>query len=234
MHGIKMGVLPSDEISNTEPVAPVVGNRMAYFGPQQGARELRFIFPGRHTSISHLRTTLTLDEDVAAKLREETRRRNTSFKETVNACLRRGLEAPTDRSWQGHSASSRGGWVCEPESTSTTSGACWIFSTVRPADDARRHQPAALCLRRGHSPRHAPARRWLTSALSSGRPVRLALISVLAFVRIASAPKGEISRPRRIRRRYRTSARSATRIGPARHDERPRAPRRPLLAVPGQ
>ena len=151
MHGIKMGVLPSDEISNTEPVAPVVGNRMAYFGPQQGARELRFIFPGRHTSISHLRTTLTLDEDVAAKLREETRRRNTSFKETVNACLRRGLEAPTDRSWQGHSASSRGGWVCEPESTSTTSGACWIFSTVRPADDARRHQPAALCLRRGQS-----------------------------------------------------------------------------------
>ena len=50
MHGIKMGVLPSDEISNTEPVAPVVGNRMAYFGPQQGASELRFIFPGRHTS----------------------------------------------------------------------------------------------------------------------------------------------------------------------------------------
>jgi len=43
-----------------------------------------------------MRTTLTLDEDVAARLREETRRRNTSFKETVNACLRRGLEAPAD------------------------------------------------------------------------------------------------------------------------------------------
>ena len=43
-----------------------------------------------------MRTTLTLDEDVAAKLREETRQRKTSFKETVNACLRRGLEAPTD------------------------------------------------------------------------------------------------------------------------------------------
>ncbi len=43
-----------------------------------------------------MRTTLTLDEDVAAKLREETRRRNASFKETVNACLRRGLEAPSD------------------------------------------------------------------------------------------------------------------------------------------
>ena len=36
------------------------------------------------------------------------------------------------------------------------------------------------------SPRHVAARRWLTAELSSGRPVRLALISVLAFVRIAS------------------------------------------------
>ena len=43
-----------------------------------------------------MRTTLTLDDDVAAKLRAETQRRNRSFKETVNACLRRGLEAPTD------------------------------------------------------------------------------------------------------------------------------------------
>ena len=43
-----------------------------------------------------MRTTLTLDEDVAVRLREETRRRKTNFKETVNACLRRGLEAPAD------------------------------------------------------------------------------------------------------------------------------------------
>lgn len=43
-----------------------------------------------------MRTTLTLDEDVVAKLREEMRRRRTSFKATVNACLRRGLEAPTE------------------------------------------------------------------------------------------------------------------------------------------
>lgn len=35
-------------------------------------------------------------------------------------------------------------------------------------------------------PRHVPARRWFTAELSSGRPVRLALISMLAFVRIAS------------------------------------------------
>ena len=42
-----------------------------------------------------MRTTLSLDEDVAAKLQEETRRRRTSFKAVVNDCLRRGLEAPS-------------------------------------------------------------------------------------------------------------------------------------------
>lgn len=44
-----------------------------------------------------MRTTLTLDDDVAAKLRKETRRSGKSFKATVNACLRRGLEAPTEQ-----------------------------------------------------------------------------------------------------------------------------------------
>jgi hypothetical protein len=38
-----------------------------------------------------VRTTLTLDEDVAAKLQSEARKTGQSFKETVNACLRAGL-----------------------------------------------------------------------------------------------------------------------------------------------
>jgi plasmid stability protein len=38
-----------------------------------------------------MRTTLTLDEDVAAKLKAEARRSGRSFKETVNESLRRGL-----------------------------------------------------------------------------------------------------------------------------------------------
>ncbi len=38
-----------------------------------------------------MRTTVTLDEDVAAKLRSEMRRTGKTFRETVNACLRRGL-----------------------------------------------------------------------------------------------------------------------------------------------
>lgn len=38
-----------------------------------------------------MRTTLTLDADVAAKLKAEMRRHGRSFKETVNTVLRRGL-----------------------------------------------------------------------------------------------------------------------------------------------
>lgn len=38
-----------------------------------------------------MRTTLTVDEDVAAKLKAEVRRSGRSFKETVNEVLRRGL-----------------------------------------------------------------------------------------------------------------------------------------------
>ena len=36
------------------------------------------------------------------------------------------------------------------------------------------------------SPHHEPARNWLESTLSSGQPVRFALVTLLAFVRIAS------------------------------------------------
>lgn len=47
-----------------------------------------------------MRTTLTLDEDVASQLREKARRSGESFKEVVNATLRRGLrggEKPAPR-----------------------------------------------------------------------------------------------------------------------------------------
>ena len=47
-------------------------------------------FPG----ITPMRTTLTLDEDNAAKLRDEMVRSGRSLKETVNDCLRRGFESP--------------------------------------------------------------------------------------------------------------------------------------------
>ncbi len=44
--------------------------------------------------MSHrIRTTLTLDDDVASKLQKLARRRKLSFKEAVNATLRRGLNS---------------------------------------------------------------------------------------------------------------------------------------------
>ena len=41
-----------------------------------------------------VRTTLTIEDDVAAKLRSEMRRGGGSFKETVNRLLRMALNAP--------------------------------------------------------------------------------------------------------------------------------------------
>jgi hypothetical protein len=44
-----------------------------------------------------VRTTLTLDDDIAAKLEAEARRSGLSFKETVNTILRIGLSARRGR-----------------------------------------------------------------------------------------------------------------------------------------
>jgi hypothetical protein len=40
-----------------------------------------------------MRTTVTLDPDVAARLKEVTRERGVSFKEALNTSVRRGLES---------------------------------------------------------------------------------------------------------------------------------------------
>lgn len=47
-----------------------------------------------------MRTTLTLDNDVAAKLKEEMKRSGKSFKETVNSVLRNGLNIPKKRKFE--------------------------------------------------------------------------------------------------------------------------------------
>ncbi len=41
-----------------------------------------------------MRTTLTLDDDLAARLKKMAHRAGISFKEAVNSALRRGLSAP--------------------------------------------------------------------------------------------------------------------------------------------
>ena len=49
-----------------------------------------------------MRTTITLEDDVARKLKEEMRRSGRSFKETVNAALRAGLNPPRQRHTRTH------------------------------------------------------------------------------------------------------------------------------------
>ena len=43
-----------------------------------------------------MRTTVTLDDDIAVKLQDRMSRSGATFKETLNTCLRRGLEQPDD------------------------------------------------------------------------------------------------------------------------------------------
>lgn len=52
-----------------------------------------------------MRTTVTLDEDVAAKLRQVSRERGVSFKAALNEAVRLGLSAsaPSSRSFNVHS-----------------------------------------------------------------------------------------------------------------------------------
>jgi len=47
-----------------------------------------------------MRTTLTLDDDVAAKLKTEARRAGRPFREIVNETLRRGLESWRATGWR--------------------------------------------------------------------------------------------------------------------------------------
>lgn len=51
--------------------------------------------------MSSMRTTLTLDDDVAVKLRDLAHRRRLPFKEVVNSVLRRGLAAQESRAKPG-------------------------------------------------------------------------------------------------------------------------------------
>ena len=48
----------------------------------------------RHSQHHDVRTTLTLDDDVVAKLRAEVRRSGKPFKQAVNELLRIGLNTP--------------------------------------------------------------------------------------------------------------------------------------------
>jgi hypothetical protein len=60
----------------------------------RGRPTLDITMPRTHHQ--NVRTTVTLDEDVAAKLRSEARRSGRSFREVVNDTLRRGFASRRD------------------------------------------------------------------------------------------------------------------------------------------
>ena len=64
--------------------------------PHPGIEHLDIISSRHHDAF--MRTTLSLDDDVAAKLRDLAHRRKRPFKEVVNEVLRRGLAAQAPRS----------------------------------------------------------------------------------------------------------------------------------------
>lgn len=77
------------------PLAPVAPYAESHRGRP------RSLSVDRHTTRHHdafMRTTLTLDPDVAQLLEEERHRRHTTFKQVVNDALRRGLRDSRRRS----------------------------------------------------------------------------------------------------------------------------------------
>ena len=65
------------------------GGRRVAFGASPRPSNIDIIIP--RAQHQDMRTTLTLDDDVAAKLKAEARRAGRSFREIVNDALRRGL-----------------------------------------------------------------------------------------------------------------------------------------------
>ena len=78
-----------------------------------------------------MRTTVTLDDDVVDRLNDRTRQSGGTFEETLNDCLRRGLEQPTTTELAVPLSSKRDQWGFARASTWTTSVAFWTTSTTR-------------------------------------------------------------------------------------------------------
>jgi hypothetical protein len=94
-----------------------------------------------------MRTTLTLDDDVAAKLKTESLRAGRPFREIVDETLRRGLES------RRATAQRRAFKITARDLGNLKPGLPWTISRssssmwrARSTGDPRRREPAALCL----------------------------------------------------------------------------------------
>jgi hypothetical protein len=94
-----------------------------------------------------MRTTLSLDDDVAVLLEQMRKARDTTFKRVVNDALREGLARLSSPAEPGHFVPSRSIWGAAIIPTWTMSGKFWMRRNgAEPADDSGRREPAGLCL----------------------------------------------------------------------------------------
>jgi hypothetical protein len=131
-----------------------------------------------------MRTTLTLDEDVVAKLKAEARRSGKAFREVVNETLRAGLMI-TRRSVP-RAAFKVVRAISDPSSPACASTASRICS-IRPKDRCINNSRGRNLLLYAYHPRaeqHAASKSWLEAVLRGPGMVRFAWLTLWAFLRI--------------------------------------------------
>ena len=125
-----------------------------------------------------MRTTLTLDDDVAARLEQLRRDRDESLKDIVNDALRRGLDDLTRRPQQESRSGPKvliwGGYDCP---ASTTSAKLSLRLKMKPSNYSRRRKYSGLfpreitCATRARPRLARSATQWLDARRTSlGKP----------------------------------------------------------------
>jgi toxin-antitoxin system PIN domain toxin len=135
-----------------------------------------------------MRTTLTLDADVAARLARVTRKRRAPFKTIVNEALRAGLDAVERAAVSNARFRTRGfelGTSLIGSLDNVEEALAWRGRAARVIlVDAN----LLLYAANRSAPEHERARTWLDNRLSGTVRVGLPWPSLLAFVRLASNP----------------------------------------------
>ena len=160
-----------------------------------------------------MRTTLTLDDDVAVRL-ERLRRNGRTFKEVVNEVMRVGLDAlenPPRQARRSYTTPVDMGELLVPS-----------LDDVWGALDARRRAVEMILVDANlliyaftpSAPEHVAARTWLDQALTGRSRVGIPWESLVAFLRVVTHPRllaPNRSGPRRPGVRWRSGSRHPSR-----------------------
>ena len=143
-----------------------------------------------------MRTTLTLDEQIAKALKDVAHRTGKPFKQVVNEALQAGLAA-------GHVSAKARRYHVKPAALGGVLGSVDLNTALQLADALEdREDRAQACVAQvilvdanlliyavdRDSPHHVLARRWLEDTRSRSESVGIPWIAALAFVRITTHP----------------------------------------------